>query len=177
MSSKTFKCTDTNTSNRSVYFGVDVGSNKIVIGKSFSNKYSYLPVIETVGDTTDNRIIPNRIAMPIDASSARTFGNEVVVSKALNIVSDPLSAINRMYPLNIGGKIYHLPNCIAKNMIMSYVKTVMHMRIASDGSEDIKNIVYVPKYGHLDNMSLTRDDAFGIDFQILKQFLSAMSMP
>ncbi|VBB18704.1 hypothetical protein YASMINEVIRUS_1236 [Yasminevirus sp. GU-2018] len=153
---------------RDTFFGVDVGSHKLVVGKCFSNKRvgvrtTSSPVTEIVGDTTDNRIIPNRMLLPLDTTTPRAFGNNVNGSKALNLDNLSSSKIERTSLFRIGEKLFSFPGCVAKNMIMSYVKTVMRMRVAEDGSEPIKTVAYVPKYGHMDDLKQMHADALGIE--------------
>lgn len=145
---------------RDYCFGIDVGSNKIVIGQNLFSKH--VPSPEILGDFMDIRKIPNVLALPHDAHTERTFGNSVASSKACNFSQmndDP----EVTYPFTIHGKSYLLPIFYVRNMIMSYIKNIIRFRIGSDDYSSVKTLAYVPKFSHIDNPKFIMAEMLGIN--------------
>jgi len=156
-------------------FGIDIGSNKIVISQTNQNtnqNTTKKPSLETLGDFMDLYKIPNTVSL---VDSPRVFGNSVSSSKAwispgdsdsyeesadvdVDVDVDPTI----LRPYKIHGEDYMLPDFYVRNMIMSHVKDVIRFRIGSNSYESVKAIAFVPQFLHTDDTKLITTDMLGI---------------
>jgi molecular chaperone DnaK (HSP70) len=131
-------------------YGVDIGSNKIVISQSAENSSSniYCATPITIADMMDIRNIPNRVVLSSDNEQIRSFGNNAPFTKAFKL--DPYDSLT-VYKVTIGSQKYSLPGYIIKNMIMSHVKEIIQYRseLSSAKIAAITDEKIVPKLNRL----------------------------
>ncbi len=129
---------------------VDLGNDKIIISKIESNNES--PIV--VPDMMDMRNIPNRVMFLKDKDQIRKFGNNTVLNKSWDKNKKSISQLPPLQPsllqtsdILVGDQIIErVPGFIIKNMIMGYVKQIIHSKYPGIESSDKQHYVVVPSW-------------------------------